>query len=100
MRLVIISLLLFYMVAVATAPQHSVTLNWNWSQGSGGTATGFHVQRGSITGGPYTVVSTVPVGTLTYVDTNVVARATYFYVVTAYNSMPSSEVMATIPFRK
>lgn len=83
---------------------HSVTLTWNWSQGTGDPATGFHIQRSATAGGPYTVIGTVgsPV-TLTYVDTAVVAGQTYYYVVTAFNgggdSTPSNQVTCVVPFQ-
>ena len=88
----------------AADPHPSVRLNWNWSQGTGDAATGFHVQRSATAGGPYTVVGTVtPATTLTYLDTAVLAGATYFYVVTAFNaggdSSKSGEVSCTIPFQ-
>jgi hypothetical protein len=85
-----------------TDPHPSVRLAWNWAQGTGDMATGFHVQRAATSGGPYTVVGTVPVATLTYLDTTVVAGSTWYYVVTAYNtggeSGPSGEVKCTLPF--
>lgn len=84
-------------------PHPSVRLNWQWSQGTGDAATGFHVQRSVTTGGPYTVVGTVPVGILTYLDTSVLAGAMYYYVVTAYNaggdSSKTPEVSCVIPFQ-
>lgn len=98
-------LLLFTMlVAVAVAQPHpSVTLAWSWAQGTGDPATGFHVQRSATTGGPYTIVGTTPVSTLTYLDTSVTVGSTYYYVVTSYNpggdSAKSTEVSCVIPFQ-
>jgi endoglucanase len=87
----------------AKAQTHSNTLSWSWSQGTGDPATGFHVQRSTTSGGPYAVVATVgSPTTLTYVDTAVVAGATWYYVVTAFNtggeSAPSNEVKCVTPF--
>ena len=103
MQLIKLSVLLLILSGVAFCQPHpSVTLAWTWSQGTGDPATGFHVQRSTTTGGPYTIVATVPVGTLTYLDTTVTVGATYFYVVTAYNqsgdSPKSAEVTCTLPF--
>ena len=99
----VFTLLFSFVVLVFCQPHPSVTLNWSWSQGTGDPATGFHVQRGSTTGGPYTTVGTVPVGTLTYLDTAVTVGTTYYYVVTAYNSAGdsprSNEVAAVVPFQ-
>ncbi len=101
MRTVLLFLLLS--VAALAQPHPSVTLAWSWTQGTGDPATGFHVQRAAITGGPYTVVATVPLATLTYLDTAVTVGTTYFYVVTAYNSAgdsaKSTEVTCTLPFQ-
>lgn len=86
----------------AQAGAHSNTLTWAWSQGAGDPATGFHVQRAAVKGGPYVIVGTVPLGTLTFTDTAVVGGNSFFYVVTAYNSggdsTPSNEVLCTTPF--
>lgn len=99
---VIIAIVLFFAVAFGQA-NHSVTLTWTWAQGAGDPATGFHVQRSTIAGGPYTVVGTVPGATLGFVDTSVTAGVTYFYVVTAFNpagdSGRSAEVSCLIPFQ-
>ena len=102
-RTLFLFLLSLTLSAQAADPHPSVRLNWQWSQGAGDAATGFHVQRSAIPGGPYTVVGTVPAGTLTYLDTTVIAGGTYYYVVTAYNaggdSSKSAEVSCTVPFQ-
>ena len=101
-------LLLVLAIFAIAQPHPSASLAWNWSQGTGDPATGFHVQRATTPGGPYTVVGTVPstataVEALTYLDTAVTAGATYYYVVTAYNtagdSAKSAEVACTLPFQ-
>ena len=96
-------LLLVALAAFAQAPHPSVTLTWSWSQGTGDPATGFHVQRSSVAGGPYTTVATTPVAVKTYLDTSVLVGSTYYYVVTAYNpagdGVPSAEVTCVIPFQ-
>ncbi len=93
-------LLITMSVGLAAQPHPSVSLSWVAGVG-GDPVTGFHVQRGMISGGPYTIVGTVPAGTLTYLDVNVTAGSTYYYVVTAYNaggeSSKSNEVTCTLP---
>jgi hypothetical protein len=110
--------MLYCLIAAAftanAQPAHSVTLTWNWTQGSGGLATNFVVYRGAATGttcpatSTFTQIATVPnMPPLTYVDatsiTNVLTEgATYCYAVTATDSAgasPDSNVAsATIPF--
>jgi fibronectin type 3 domain-containing protein len=99
-----LAILLLALVLLALAQPHpSATLAWTWTQGTGDPAMGFHIQRSATTGGPYTVINTVPLTTLTYLDTAVTVGATYYYVVTAYNnagdSSKSSEVACTLPFQ-
>jgi fibronectin type 3 domain-containing protein len=79
---------------------HSVILTWEWYQGTGEIATGFNVKRATISGGPYTAITSTYSNI--YIDTtNLVEGATYYYVVTAYGpggeSDPSNEVSALIP---
>jgi hypothetical protein len=96
---------------------HSVTLTWTCPANTtppppftcGIDATGFQVQRATITGGPYTTIGTVTGSqTFTYTDvassTNILIEGTtYFYVVeTTGNggtlSGFSPQAAATIPF--
>jgi hypothetical protein len=96
-------LLLLLTTSALFAQAHSVTLTWNWAQGTGDPATGFVVQRATVSGGPYTVLGTVaPATTLTYTDTtNLVAGNTYFYTVAATGpggeSALSNETSVKIP---
>ena len=96
-------------IAVCLSPpahaqvSHSVTLTWTWTQTGGDPATAFTVGRSSVTGGPYTIIDTTPnATTFTYVDPNVSAGQTWYYIVTATNpggdSVPSNEASCTIPF--
>ncbi|MRG91884.1 fibronectin type III domain-containing protein [Polyangium spumosum] len=75
----------------ATASGGGVTVSWVASTG----ASSYAVQRGTTSGGPYEVVANV--STTSWVDTNVVSRFRYYYVVTATNSRgtsaPSSQVV-------
>ncbi len=94
MKKLIVTALIAFIVIVGTAnaafAQHSVALGWNWTQGSGDPATGFIIQRGTTTGGPYTTIcggsgqpTCPPLAQLSYVDSTVTAGSTYFYVVEA-----------------
>jgi hypothetical protein len=99
-------LLLFFLLSISAAlaqTTHSVTLTWTWSQGTGGSATGFNVKRATVAGGPYTTVGTAVSTTTNYVDTSGLTEGTkYFYVVTATGpggeSTPSNEASGMIPF--
>jgi hypothetical protein len=82
----------------AAAPQHSVTLSWSASTS---TVTGYHVYRGTSSGGPYTVIDSNASDT-SFTDNSVAAGQTYFYVVTAVDSQGnesvySNQAKATIP---
>jgi fibronectin type 3 domain-containing protein len=77
----------------ATAGNTKVSLSWNASGG----ATGYHVKRATISGGPYTQVA-APTATGD-TDTGLTNDTPYYYVVSAVNSAGesanSSEVSAT-----
>jgi Abnormal spindle-like microcephaly-assoc'd, ASPM-SPD-2-Hydin len=83
-----------------TAPvAHSVSLSW---VASTSTVVGYNIYRGSVSGGPYTVLNSAPNAGLTYTDTTVTAGQTYYYVVTAVNSsgmesVQSNEASVTVP---
>jgi fibronectin type 3 domain-containing protein len=80
---------------------HSVALTWLASSSS--PLQGYNVYRGTISGGPYSKISsTLSPTTLAFSDTTPVSGKQYFYVVTALNtsgaeSVASSEVAVTIP---
>jgi hypothetical protein len=77
----------------ATSGEAQITLSWSASS----YASGYHVKRGTVSGGPYTVLSS-PVAA-SYVDTTASIGTAYYYVVSAYNingeSGNSAEVTAT-----
>jgi hypothetical protein len=78
---------------------HSVSLAW---AASTSTVVGYNVYRGSVSGGPYTMLTSTPDSALTYTDMAVTAGQTYFYVVTAVDangneSIVSNEVQVLIP---
>src|SRR5271168_579111 len=68
----------------AAAGNAQIILNWATSSG----ASGYYVKRSTITGGPYTQVSTQ--SGLSWTDTGVTNGTKYFYVVSAYNSAGQS----------
>jgi fibronectin type 3 domain-containing protein len=83
-----------------TAPvTYSVSLSWTPSSTS---YEGFNVYRGSVSGGPYSKIDSSLISTPSYMDNNVTAGQTYYYVATEVDdtgteSAYSSEVSATIP---
>lgn len=78
---------------------HSVSLTWAASTSSG--VTSYKVYRGTTSGGPYTLLSTLGVAT-SYTDNSVTSGLTYYYVVTAVDSnnnqsSNSNQAPAVIP---
>ena len=68
----------------ASAPQHSVSLNWN--QSSSANVVGYNIYRSGVSSGPYAKInSALDVGT-TGTDSSVQAGQTYYYVVTSVDS--------------
>jgi fibronectin type 3 domain-containing protein len=78
-----------------TANTGSTQVALSWTASSG--ATSYNVKRSTVTGGPYTTISSPMV--TNYTDTGLTNGTSYFYVVTALNaggeSIPSTEVKAT-----
>lgn len=84
----------------AAAQQHSVALAWNASTSN--SVNGYFVYRGGTNGGPYTRLTSSPVGNTSYTDTSVQSGRTYYYVTTAVasdgtESSNSNQVSASIP---
>lgn len=78
---------------------HSVTLTWQASPST--DLVGYNIYRAATSGGPYTLLNTIPIEGPTYVDTPVQAGQIYYYVVRAVgadNSLSdaSNEAMAAI----
>ncbi len=77
---------------------HEVDLNWIASPS---TIDGYFVYRSSQPGGPYSRINDAPVVDTAFVDVNVFAGETYFYVVTAVatgvESAYSNESEASVP---
>ena len=64
--------------------------------------SGYNVYRGTVSGGPYTVINTALDASLSYVDDTVVSGDTYYYVVTSVSgsgveSAFSSQVQVSVP---
>lgn len=83
----------------AVQQAHSATLSWTASTS---TISGYNVYRGTVNGGPYTLINTSLVTALSFMDTNVTSGATYYYVTTAVDSsgnesVDSNPVTAVIP---
>jgi len=80
----------------------SHTVSLSWSPSSSSNVTGYYVQRGTVSGGPYQLLNSSPIASTSYVDSTVKAGQEYFYVIVAVNSeglesQPSEQVNATIP---
>lgn len=77
----------------ATAGNAQVSLSWTAATG----ATSYKVKRGTVSGGPYSLIAS-PTGT-SYTDTGVSNGTTYYYVVAGANSggegPPSNQASAT-----
>jgi fibronectin type 3 domain-containing protein len=81
-----------------TATQHIVDLSWTASSG----AIGYNIYRGTVSGGPYTMINSSLDSTTAYTDSTVVSGTTYYYVATAVNSSSeesgySNQATAVIP---
>lgn len=78
---------------------HSVTLAWN---ASSSPVAGYHIYRGSVSGGPYNRVDGNTISVLTYRDGDIDSGGRYYYVVTSVasdgrESAYSNEVAVEIP---
>ena len=78
---------------------HSAALSWTASTS---TVSGYNVYRGTVNGGPYTLLNASLVTGQGYMDTAVQSGVTYYYVTTAVDSnnvesLNSNQVTAVIP---
>jgi hypothetical protein len=88
--------------APAVAPTGPPPVDLSWNASTSADVIGYNVYRGLISGGPYFLLTPVPVAATNYVDASVSSSQTFFYVVTSVDawgdeSAYSSEVSATIP---
>jgi len=79
---------------------HSVSLNWTASTSP--NLNGYNVYRASVSGGPYKKLNTSLIVGSTYIDNNIDAGETYYYVATAVDtsnneSTYSNQATATVP---
>jgi hypothetical protein len=85
--------------SAAQAVTHSVTLSWTPSTS---TVAGYNVYRSAVSGGPYSKLDSSVVATDGFVDSNVQAGQTYYFVVRAVTgagveSVDSTQVSVTVP---
>ena len=73
---------------VAQVGTAQVTLNWNAVTGPADVLS-FNVKRAIVSGGTYTTIAT-NVGNISYTDTGLANNTTYYYVVSAVNSLGES----------
>ena len=74
----------------ATAGTSSIAVSWNAPSSNGGSAiTGYGIYRGTSSGSE-ALLASVPSTALSYVDTTAVSGTTYYYQITAVNSVGTS----------
>jgi len=87
------------MSGTGTAPlQHTVELNWTAAT----DVVGYNIYRGTVSGGPYSVINSSLDSTTAYTDSTVASGQTYYYVVTSVDgnsneSGYSNQTQAVIP---
>lgn len=70
--------------AATALVQHSVTLSWTASTSP--NISGYKVYRGTVSGGPYALISGSLIDGTAYIDGSVSSGLTYYYVATAVDS--------------
>jgi hypothetical protein len=70
--------------ACLTGVPHTVALNWTASTSS--NVIGYNVYRGTVSGGPYTKLTSAPVSSTNYTDVTAQGGQTYYYVATAVDN--------------
>jgi hypothetical protein len=73
----------------ATAPQHSVALAWSAS--SSNDVVAYNIYRGTVSGGPYALLTSMN-GSTADTDSAVQSGMTYYYIVTAVDSAGSESI--------
>jgi len=86
-------------IALSGTSGHSVLLSWVASTSA---VVGYNVYEGSVSGGPYSKLTTSPVATTNYTDSSVQSGQTLYFVVTSVSagnveSAYSNQTSATIP---
>jgi len=82
--------------------QYSVLLTWQASAEMENPIVGYNVYRSTLSGGPYSKLTSNTVDALEFADTSVSDGTTYYYVVTAVDSQGvesgfSNQISAIIP---
>jgi hypothetical protein len=82
-----------------TGTPHGVCLTWNASTSS---VAGYRLYRGTLTGGPYTLLNATLTANLFFLDATASTSTTYFYVATAVDASSdesgySNQVSVTTP---
>lgn len=93
------TLLTVAMTGTGSSSSHSVDLSWDPSTS---VVMGYRIYRGTVSGGPYTLLTGSAISSTSYSDATVAAGATYYYVVTSVDSSGaessySNEAAVTIP---
>jgi hypothetical protein len=76
-----------------------VTITIGWTATSSAFATGYQIERATASGGPYSVVANVAIGTTSYVDADPTLgfTTTYYYrVLSTYQSWTAAAAQATV----
>jgi fibronectin type 3 domain-containing protein len=100
-RVVVMCIAVLWLEAgLRASDHHHIDLSWQASTST--DVIGYNVYRGTRQGGPYTKLNSSPIRETRYVDGDVRAGQTYFYVIRAVNgkgveSTPSGEVKAKTP---
>lgn len=74
-----------FSITITVGVSHSVVLTWGASPSS--AATGYNVYRSNVSGTGYAKINSASVSGLTYTDATVVSAETYYYVMTAVDSI-------------
>jgi len=72
---------------------HSVDLSWD---SGGGQPVGYNVYRGTVSGGPYTMINTSLDSSTNYTDSTVLSGTTYYYVTTEVNAQGQESAYSNI----
>jgi fibronectin type 3 domain-containing protein len=77
-------------------------VNLSWTPSPSSDVVGYNVYRGTISGGPYTKLTSSPLPSALDTDTTVASGQTYYYVVTAVDSSnnesaDSNQAVASVP---
>lgn len=72
---------------------HYVDLSWD---SGGGQPVGYNVYRGTVSGGPYTMINTALDSSTNYTDSTVVSGTIYYYVTTEVNAQGQESAYSNV----